>query len=221
MNGLTAFSPTNYHKPCLIVFALDVSGSMAGIAIDELNKGLQEFYLEIYKDDEAAEKLEICLVTFGSEAKCIQEPAKVDNFKMPTLKADGTTKIVDGIKLAIKQVELRKEYYRKHSPQYSRPMIIIMTDGDPDEGQDVSGLKEIINNDMVAKKYTLHVLETSDSITKKLEQIFPKPMIYKLNGLNYRRFFKWLSNSIDGLSNGENPIQISGSSDIFTQRIID
>ena len=140
MHELTAKSPPNVQKPYLCILALDVSSSMAGVPINEINLGLQDFYQSIYNDDEAAEKLEICLITFGSEIKCIQEPAKVDDFKMPTLTADGTTKLVDGVNLAIKQVELRKEYYKKYSPQYSRPMIIVMTDGEPDNDQDVIGL---------------------------------------------------------------------------------
>ena len=59
MLELTATSPKNFQKPCLCVLALDVSSSMAGTAIHELNSALQEFYHSIYQDDEAAEKLEI------------------------------------------------------------------------------------------------------------------------------------------------------------------
>ena len=71
MHGLTAQSPNNFQKPCLCILALDVSGSMAGSAISELNMALGEFYQSINIDDEAAEKLEICLITFGSEVNCI------------------------------------------------------------------------------------------------------------------------------------------------------
>ena len=58
MLGLTAQSPNNFQKPCLCILALDVSGSMAGAPISELNMALQEFYQSINIDDEAAEKLE-------------------------------------------------------------------------------------------------------------------------------------------------------------------
>jgi uncharacterized protein YegL len=214
---LTALSPTNFQKPCLCILALDVSGSMVGNPIDELNKGLQEFYQDVYKDDEAAEKLEICLITFGSEVKCVQEPAKVDDFKMPRLYADGTTKLVDGIRLAIKQVELRKEYYKKYSPQYSRPMIIVMTDGEPDADQDIASLYQQITDDMLQKKYTFHVIGTSDFNYTKVAQFCPKEMIYKLDGLNYSRFFKWLSKSTDEISSGKNFIETTGYNDFMQQ----
>src|ERR1700741_2466186 len=187
MNELTAPSAKNVQKPCLCVLALDVSSSMAGNPILELNSALQEFYRSISQDDEAAEKLEICLVTFGSEVKCIQEPAKVDDFRMPSLVADGTTKLVDGIKLAIKQVNLRKEFYKKYSPQYSRPMILVITDGEPDSDQDVFGLASLLKEDMIAKKYTLHVIGTTGYNYTKISQFCPKELIYEI-GLNYSRF---------------------------------
>ena len=215
MNALTALSPTNFQKPCLCILALDGSGSMAGGPMDELNRGLQEFYQSINQDDEAAEKLEICLITFGSEVRCIQEPAKVDDFKMPRLEADGTTKLVEGIRLAIKQVELRKEFYKKNSPQYSRPMIIVMTDGEPDNDQDIASLYEQIKSDMVDKKYTIHVIGTSDCNYHKVAQFCPKEMIYQLDGLNYGRFFKWLSKSTDEISSGKNFIETTGFSNDF------
>ena len=187
MHELTAISPKNYQKPCLCILALDVSGSIAGKPIMELNSALQEFYQSINQDDEAAEKLEICLIAFGSEVKCIQEPAKVDDFRMPSLVADGTTKLVDGIRMAIKQVELRKEYYKKYNPQYSRPMILVITDGEPDSDQDVIGLASQLKNDMILKKYTLHVIGTTGYNHSKISQFCPKELIYDI-GINFSTF---------------------------------
>ena len=223
MNGLTAKSPNNYQKPCLCVLVLDVSSSMEGKKIVELNNGLQEFYKEVYKNNEAAEKIEMCLITFGSEVKCIQEPAKVDDFKMPTLEASGTTKLVDGINMAIKQVELRKEYYRKYSPQYSRPMIIVITDGEPDAGQDIIGLDKKVKSDMLANKYTLHTIGTSDCDFNIIAKFCPKQMIYEVNGINWSRFFKWLTNTVlmSGLSIGDGFTKLEGSNDFLEQVIID
>ncbi|MEO8821748.1 MAG: VWA domain-containing protein [Ginsengibacter sp.] len=219
MHELTATSPKNVQKPCLCVLALDVSSSMEGTPIIELNNALQEFYNSINQDDEAAEKLEICLITFGSNAKCIQEPAKVDDFKMPPLVANGTTKLVDGINLAIKQVELRKEYYKKYSPQYSRPMILVFTDGEPDADQDMIGLATQIRNDMFSKKYTFHVLGTTGYNHSKVLEFCPKELVYSI-GTNYSRFFKWLSSSMDGLIAGQTFDDMRTKDDFMQQRPI-
>jgi len=129
---------------------------------------------------------------------------------MPALVADGTTKLVDGIRLAIKQVEHRKEYYKKYSPQYSRPMILVITDGEPDSDQDIIGLSSQLKSDMISKKYTLHVIGTTGYNYSKISQFCPKELIYEI-GLNYSRFFKWLSRSTDEISSGKSLSDISGS----------
>ena len=42
-------SPDNYEQKCLCLLVLDVSGSMSGDPINELNKGLQEFQEAVLK----------------------------------------------------------------------------------------------------------------------------------------------------------------------------
>ena len=42
-NDFSAEAAENYEQKCLCVLVLDVSGSMSGEPIQELNKGLQDF----------------------------------------------------------------------------------------------------------------------------------------------------------------------------------
>ena len=63
-NDFTAEAAENYEQKCLCVLVLDVSGSMYGKPIEELNKGLQEFYNEISSDDTTSQRLEVSLITF-------------------------------------------------------------------------------------------------------------------------------------------------------------
>ncbi len=50
-NDFSAETAENYEQKCLCVLLLDVSGSMRGEPINELNKALQEFYNEIKEDE--------------------------------------------------------------------------------------------------------------------------------------------------------------------------
>ena len=50
-NDFSAESAENFEQKCLCVLVLDVSGSMRGEPIAELNKGLQDFYNEIKEDE--------------------------------------------------------------------------------------------------------------------------------------------------------------------------
>ena len=189
-------SPENYEQKCLCVLVLDVSGSMEGDPIRQLNTGLQEFRKEILNDFVATQRLEVSIVAFGSKAEVVQEPALVDNFLMPSLTVYGTTKLVDGVRAAIKIVETRKAWYKNTGQTYYRPMIVLITDGEPDSDQDVAGLSLEISNAIQAKKFTFYSLGVDNYNHQRLTQICSSPPPLPLNGHKFGEFFKWLSNSI-------------------------
>ena len=88
-NDFSAEAAENYEQKCLCVLVLDVSGSMRGTPIEELNKGLKDFYEEISSDVTTSQRLEISIITFSNTVITLQEPALVENITMPTLTASG------------------------------------------------------------------------------------------------------------------------------------
>ena len=189
-------SPDNYEQKCLCVLVVDISGSMHGEPINQLNKGLQEFHKEIMEDFVASQRLEVTIVTFGSSVQCIQEPNLVNNFQMPTLSADGSTKLVDGVRLAMDVVENRKQWYKETGQNYYRPMIILITDGEPDGDQDLIGLSNEVSNKVASKSFKFYSLGVRGYNHQKLNQICSTPPPLPLDGYKFSEFFKWLSNSI-------------------------
>ena len=81
---------------------LDVSGSMDGQPIDELNSGLQDFYNEIKQDTTTADRLEVGIIEFSDQVVTLVDPTLVENFDMPILNCKGTTKMADAVEEAIK-----------------------------------------------------------------------------------------------------------------------
>jgi uncharacterized protein YegL len=190
-------SPENYEQKCLCVLALDISGSMQGQAIAELNKGLQAFQKEVVDDFVASQRLEISIVTFGSTAQCIQQPVLVGQTEIPTLQAAGTTKLVSGVQKALEIVEQRKQWYKETGQNYYRPMVVLITDGEPDPDQDLPALAREITQGMVGKKFTFFALGVKGFNYDKLAQLCPPPTHpLVLDGYKFANFFRWLSNSI-------------------------
>jgi len=196
-------SPDNYEQKCLCVLVLDVSGSMSGEPINELNKGLQQFQKAVLDDFTASQRLEVSIVTFGSSVNCILEPSMVDSFQMPELKVGGTTKLVDGVRLAIDWIENRKKWYKETGQNYYRPMIVLITDGEPDRGQDIEGLSAEVSENIKNKKFIFYSIGVKGYNHDKLTKICSTPSPLPLDGYNFRKFFEWLSNSIGIISNSQ------------------
>ena len=207
-NDFSAEAAENYEQKCLCVLVLDVSGSMSGEPIQELNKGLQDFYQEIDKDNTTRQRLEVSLITFSHIVNTVQEPALVENFTMPTLSASGSTAMVTAVNHAIDKVAARKQWYKDTNQAYYRPWIILMTDGEPDSDQDVAGLAQRIKQDVAAKKYAflpIGVEGAKMSILKQIESGIPA---MKLQGTKFSSFFKWLSPSMGTVVSAEEGQQV-------------
>jgi len=189
-------SPDNYEQKCLCVLVVDISGSMSGEPINQLNRGLQEFHKEVIADFVASQRLEVSIVTFGSSVLCIQEPNLVNNFQMPTLSTNGSTKLVDGVLLAMDLVENRKRWYKETGQNYYRPMIVLITDGEPDSDQDLFGLSNEVSAKVASKSFMFYSLGVRGYNHHKLNQICSTPPPLPLDGYKFSEFFKWLSNSI-------------------------
>jgi len=176
---------------------LDTSGSMQGEPINKLNAGLMTFSDEVKADFRASISLEISIITFNSYVESIQEPALIANFDMPGLVASGTTRLVDAVRLGMKKVEERKQWYKDTGQPYYRPFIVLITDGEPDRGQDMKGLSREIRAAVDAKRFSFYALGVRGYNHTKLASICPPntpPM--PLAGYKFANFFKWLSNSI-------------------------
>lgn len=195
-NDFSAESAENFEQKCLCVLVLDVSGSMRGEPIAELNKGLQDFYKEIVEDETTSQRLEVCVMAFNDTVKTLQEPSLVENFTMPTLTAYGSTAMVDAVKEAIEKVEARKKWYKETGQPYYRPWIILMTDGEPDSGQDVFGLGPRIKEDTANKKYVFLPIGIEGANMDTLNVLQGNMPPQKLQGLRFKQFFQWLSASM-------------------------
>ena len=209
MNNLTISpfhgeTPENFDTRCLCVLVLDTSYSMNGDPIGELNKGLVGFGDFLKSKNSTRFSVEVSIITFNSTVECVQEPALVDNMKATEkfpLKATGSTKLVDGVRAAIKKVEDRKQWYRSNGIGFFRPWIVLMTDGYPDPDQDVEGLANEIKIGHQGRHFAFLPMGVQGSDPNFLKKIStpefpPLPIDWK----KFEAVFRWLSNSLDKVS---------------------
>jgi uncharacterized protein YegL len=193
--------PTNFEQKCPCILVLDVSGSMSGNPITQLNEGLQKFQSDIMNDPIAKKRLEVGIVTFESSVNVVQEPKLIDQFQMPYLETGGSTMLVDGVREAIKLVEKRKSWLRETGQNFYRPYVVLITDGQPDGGQDVNGLGTEIRQGVNGKHFNFWAFGVEGANMEMLKSISDPstPPLYITN-CDFAGFFKWLSNSMDKIS---------------------
>jgi len=200
-NDFSGEVPENHEQKCPCVLVLDVSGSMSGKPIKQLNEGLKEFQQEILNDETASDRLEIAIVTFGSTIEEVQSFSLLEKFDMPELHINGSTRLVDGAREGLRLIEERKKWYKETGQTYYRPYVILMTDGNPDGGQDISGLTKEVNEGVNNKSFNFWAFGVENANMEMLENISHpefKPM--KLKGVDFVNFFKWLSSSMSAIT---------------------
>ncbi len=196
--------PDNYEPKCLCVLCLDTSSSMQGQPIQQVNAGLQVMVDELMQDMTTKSRVEMCLITFDSEVICLQEPAglkaSLSALRTP-LAVKGTTKLVDGMRMAMVKIEERKAYYRRTGQgNYYRPVLMLITDGAPDSDQDIAGLSSQIQDAVQAKKFEFLPVGVGNQVPAAFADLCFPAQAMKLDGLKFVELFKWLSNSLSTIS---------------------
>jgi uncharacterized protein YegL len=192
----------NPEQRCPCVLLLDISGSMAGAPIAQLNTGLQDFRDSIQKNELAAMRVEVALVTFGGAVEVKQDFITVDQFFPPNLSANGGTPMGAAINTALDRLEERKQVYKSAGISYFRPWVFLITDGEPTDEWHAAATRIQAMEDR--KGVTFFVVGVDKAKMETLAQIAPKNRPpAKLNGLDFSAMFLWLSSSLGKVSDSK------------------
>ncbi|MDR9838388.1 vWA domain-containing protein [Herbaspirillum huttiense] len=203
-------NPTARIPICIV---LDTSGSMAGEPIAELQSGVTTFFDAIRADEVAQYSAEVCIVTFGGNVTKNVDFASINRQEIPRFGATGATPMGDAINLALDLLDARKTEYRNAGVDYFQPWMVLMTDGQPTDSIDLAAnrIRELVG----AKKLTVFPIGIgSDADMNELARLSPGRPPLRLQGLNFREFFLWLSKSVSRVSQstpGESvPLDVAG-----------
>jgi uncharacterized protein YegL len=169
---------------------------MAGQPITELNAGIREFYHELQNDSLAIKRVEVALLSFGP-VRVLSEFNTAECFFDPQLEAVGDTPMGEAIRKGIELIRNRKEQYRTNGISFYRPWIFLITDGAPtDEWQSAAAM---VREGESSKAFAFFAIGVHKADMKILQQISVRQPV-KLQGLKFREFFQWLSNSMKSAS---------------------
>jgi uncharacterized protein YegL len=183
-----------------VYLLLDTSGSMRGAPIQAVQQGVTMIHQELMNNPHAIETVYLSVITFADNAQQMVRLCSVEDFKPPTLRAEGSTALGAAITL------LGQAFERELIPNSEgrkgdyRPLIFLLTDGAPTDdwrppitafkAQRGSKIGAFVAlgcgtnvNTAILKEITNDVLYMKDTSPDALKQ-----------------FFRWVSSSIQKTS---------------------
>ncbi len=122
-----------------ICLLLDCSGSMSErdgsrlTKIEEVNNNVANFIQFVRNDSRASKICDLCIISFAQEVKVECGYSSINDVKPPHLTAGGGTALGHAVDKAVQLLELRRKYYRENNIEHFKPIMLLMTDGQPTE----------------------------------------------------------------------------------------
>ena len=183
-----------------IVLCLDTSYSMDGAPIRELANGVKLFYASVCADEIARYSAEIAIVTFGNQGvQRVADFGPVEGQPELNFVAGENTPMGQAVCEALDSLENRKREYQKAGVDYYQPWLVLMTDGMPTDNvnEAVNRVVDLVN----AKKLSVFPIGIGDGADMNtLSSFSPSRPPLRLIGLEFRKFFEWLSASVQRVS---------------------
>jgi uncharacterized protein YegL len=187
--------------PCVLL--LDVSASMSGSKIEELNAGLATIRSELLKDEQAARRVELAIVTFGGSVQVHQDFVAPAEFKPSLLAPGGDTPMGAAILKAFDLVEQRKARYEASDLDSYEPWIFMLSDGEPTDSAEVmeNAARRVRQGEghERGKRIAFFAVGVEGANMQFLARVAKRAPL-KLRGLSFARMFRWISQSLTRVS---------------------
>lgn len=212
----TPFDPTKFTvnkvKPLPVILLLDVSGSMHGEKIRNLNDAVADM-LSVFRDTENGEtEIWTAVITFGAEVKLHQPLASAGEIQWQNLRAGGGTPLGVALRMGKAMIEDKDVV---PSRAY-RPTVILISDGLPGDRWEAP-LKEFVSDGRSAKCDRMAMAigaDADEAVLGKFLEGTGNTLFYAENARQLRDFFKFVSMSVTIRTKSQTPNVAPDASEI-------
>lgn len=182
-----------------IYFLIDVSESMVGEPIKQVENGMRQIVQELHTDPYALETAYISVIVFAGKAKSLSPLTELYKFYPPVFPIGGGTSL--GGALNYLMDDINKNVVKSTEEQKGdwKPIVFLFTDGTPTD--DPSAAFARWNKDYRRKANIVAISIGNNVNTQMLGQISDN--VLRLNNtdeMSFKAFFKWVTASIKATS---------------------
>ena len=178
-----------------IYFLIDISESMVGEPIEQVQDGIATIIKELKTDPFALETVWISIIGFAGKSKTIIPLQDIITFYPPKIPIGSGTSLSNGLNELMDAID--KEVVKTTLERKGdwKPLVFLFTDGVPTD--DTSKAVERWNNDY-RKKNNLVIISLGENTNYNLMGQLTEQVLQfnNTNAAAYKEFFKWISNSI-------------------------
>ena len=193
--------PRNVCEPHMpVVILIDNSGSMFGQAISNVEKSVNRFAADICKDPKAADRVDICVMSFNESVTVLQDWCPITEMRKVELSAGGGTKMSGALRKAVDKLRERGHLYENNGIEVRMPYLIILTDG---MGDNIDQIAEEIRDRTNSKKMLPWFLGVNGYDKTTAGMITEGKRVFELTdekGYDFTDFFKVMEVSIKAVS---------------------
>ncbi|MCW3466315.1 TerY-C metal binding domain-containing protein [Chitinophaga nivalis] len=178
-----------------IYFLIDVSESMVGEPIQQVEEGLSQIIQALKADPYAIETVWISIIVFAGQAKTLVPLQEIITFYPPRFPIGGGTSLSKG--LGHLMYELRKNQVKTTYEQKGdwKPIVFLFTDGVPTDDT-----KAVIAEWKQSWQRTANMVAVSfgdEADAGVLRELTENVMYFRnSDAAAYKQFFKWVTDSI-------------------------
>lgn len=186
-----------------VYFLIDVSESMVGEPIQQVEQGLGMIIQELKRDPYALETVFISVIAFAGKAKTITSLTDVITFYPPRLPIGGGTSLGEGLNHLMRDMSMTLVKTTMERKGDWKPIVFIFTDGTPTDNY--QSAIDTWNRDWKNKAQVVAVSFGTGADLSVLYRLTESVMLFKNSDANsYKAFFKWITASIQASSQSVN-----------------
>ena len=218
---MAGFNPADFTvakaKPLPVVLLLDVSGSMGGTSITELNNAVETMIAEFADQQTNEIEILISVITFGAEVKWHLPYTPANQVVWSSLEANGATPMGTAFAMTKAMIEDKNVTV---SRAY-RPTLVLVSDGGPtDDWQD--NLARLVNEGRSQKCDRLAMAIGTGADSQVLNQFIDgteHTVFQAKDASKIKEFFQFVTMSVTSRTVSKNPNKVQ--SDKFIEKSID